>query len=123
MAEKKPKKLKKLIIQPRVKRTGPKPKKGKYDVILPKKTIKAPPAPSLVLSPNEKKSQRALERIAKDRDALEEASQLENFPEKFLGMDAYGWQKKVLEALNEKECQVALKAANGSGKTLSLIHI
>ena len=120
MAEKKPKKLKKLIIQPRVKRTGPKPKKGKYDVILPKKTIKAPPAPSLVLSPNEKKSQRALERIAKDRDALEEASQLENFPEKFLGMDAYGWQKKVLEALNEKECQVALKAANGSGKTSSV---
>ena len=49
MAEKKPKKLKKLIIQPRVKRTGPKPRKGKYDVILPKKTIKAPPAPSLVL--------------------------------------------------------------------------
>jgi hypothetical protein len=115
MAEKK--KLILLPKQPKIKRTGPKPKSGKRDVMLPRKSIKTAPAPSLVLSPNEKKSQRALERLAKDRDALEEASQLENFPEMFLGMDAYGWQKKVLEQLNEKECQVALKAANGSGKT------
>ena len=117
MPAKKPKKLKKLIVQPPLKRSGPAPKKGKYGILLPKKTIKPVPAPSLVLSPSEKKSQRALERIARDRDALEEASKLENFPEKFLGLETYPWQKKVLESLNDKECQVALKAANGSGKT------
>lgn len=31
--------------------------------------------------------------------------------------DVYPWQEKVLGALNEKHSKVALKAANGSGKT------
>ena len=43
--------------------------------------------------------------------------QLENFPELFLGFTPYQWQKDVLGALNKKGCRVALKAANGSGKT------
>ena len=77
------KKLKLMADQPPVTRTGPKPRKGKRDLMLPRRKVKVAPAPSLILSPNEKKSQRALERLAKDRDALEEASQLENFPEMF----------------------------------------
>ena len=49
---------------------------------------------------------------------LEEAQRLENFPEMMLGLrDVYPWQKAVLGALNEKHAKVALKAANGSGKT------
>ena len=113
-------KKKKLVLlkqQPKIKRTGPKPKEGKFDVVLPTKKLKKAPAPSLILSPSEKKSRAALERIAKDHDALEEASLLENFPKTFLQMDAYDWQRKVLTDLNEKESRVALKAANGSGKT------
>ena len=43
--------------------------------------------------------------------------QLENFPELFLGFVPYKWQKDVLGALNKKGSRVALKAANGSGKT------
>lgn len=43
--------------------------------------------------------------------------QLENFPELFLGFEPYQWQKEVLKAINLKGCRVALKAANGSGKT------
>ena len=43
--------------------------------------------------------------------------QLENFPELFLGFTPYQWQRDVLRAINMKGCRVALKAANGSGKT------
>ena len=113
-------KKKKLVLlkkQPKLQRTGPKPKEGKFDVVLPTKKVKRVPAPSLILSPSEKKSRAALERIAKDHDALEEASLLENFPETFIQVTAYDWQRKVLQDLNEKESRVALKAANGSGKT------
>ena len=54
----------------------------------------------------------------KQRKMLEEAQRLENFPEMMLGLrDVYPWQKAVLGALNEKHAKVALKAANGSGKT------
>lgn len=35
----------------------------------------------------------------------------------FLGIKPYQWQYDVLKAINNKECKVALKAANGSGKT------
>jgi len=113
----KEKKLKLLKKQPKIKRTGPKPKAGKFDVVLPTKRVKKAPTPSLILSPNERKSRAALERIAKDHDALEEASLLENFPKTFIQLKAYDWQRKVLQDLNEKESRVALKAANGSGKT------
>ena len=54
----------------------------------------------------------------KQRKLLEEAQHLSNFPEMMLGLrDTYAWQKAVLGALNEKHAKVALKAANGSGKT------
>ena len=91
-------KKKKLVLlkeQPKIKRTGPKPKEGKFDVVLPTKKVKKVPAPSLILSPSEKKSRAALERIAKDHDALEEASLLENFPKTYLQLKAYDWQRKV----------------------------
>ena len=48
---------------------------------------------------------------------LVKASKLQNFPEMWLGLKPYKWQKQVLEALDVKESRVALKAANGSGKT------
>ena len=51
------------------------------------------------------------------RTIVERAAQLENFPELFLGLKAYEWQKRVLSDLNFKEARVAMKAANGSGKT------
>jgi len=111
------KKLKLLSEQPVfIKGEPPKPK-GERDIILPRKRIKPAPAPSLILSPQEKRKEKALEKIAKEQDVLEEASLLANFPKNFLGLDVYPWQEKVLEALEAKECQVALKAANGSGKT------
>ena len=50
-------KKKKLVLlkkQPKLKRTGPKPKEGKFDVVLPSRRIKKAPAPSLILSPSEK---------------------------------------------------------------------
>lgn len=48
---------------------------------------------------------------------VQRAAYLENFPEMFLGMKPYAWQKRVLSDLNFKESKVAMKAANGSGKT------
>lgn len=51
------------------------------------------------------------------RTLVERASNLEYFPELFLGMKPYEWQKRVLRDLNFKESKVAMKAANGSGKT------
>ena len=50
-------------------------------------------------------------------ELIEKAAQLQNFPEMFLGIKPYDWQYNVLKALNYKESKVALKAANGSGKT------
>jgi len=68
------------------------------------------------------------ERVAKESDKqpskkptkrslVERAAYLENFPELFLGVKPYDWQKRVLSDLNFKESRVAMKAANGSGKT------
>ena len=48
---------------------------------------------------------------------LSRAAHLENFPELFLGVKPYDWQIRVLRDLNFKESRVAMKAANGSGKT------
>ena len=39
------------------------------------------------------------------------------FTEKYLGLKLYDWQKKVLLDLSQPDARVALKAANGSGKT------
>ena len=50
-------------------------------------------------------------------EVLNKAMRLENFPELFLGMKPYEWQIRVLSDLNYKESRVAMKAANGSGKT------
>jgi hypothetical protein len=111
------KKLKLMADQPPIKRPGRKITPGKRDLMPLRKKLKDAPPATLVLSPSEKRSERALSRLAKDRDALEEASLLENFPQTFLGVKSYGWQQKVLCGLNPKESRVALKAANGSGKT------
>ncbi len=51
------------------------------------------------------------------RSIVERSANLENFPELFLGIKPYEWQKRVLSDLNFKESRVAMKAANGSGKT------
>ncbi len=50
-------------------------------------------------------------------EVIAESARLENFPEMWLGIKPYEWQKKVLAELDLKETRVALKAANGSGKT------
>jgi len=50
-------------------------------------------------------------------EILSRAMRLENFPELFLGLEPYEWQIRVLSDLNFKESRVAMKAANGSGKT------
>ena len=39
------------------------------------------------------------------------------FTEKYFGLKLYDWQKKVLFDLSQPGARVALKAANGSGKT------
>ena len=69
----------------------------------------------------ERREERAEERERADEEkGLGEGEgkfQLENFPELFLGFKPYQWQKDVLHSLNLKGSRVALKAANGSGKT------
>jgi phage terminase large subunit len=50
-------------------------------------------------------------------EVMKRAMRLENFPELFLGMQPYEWQVRVLSDLNYKDSRVAMKAANGSGKT------
>jgi len=57
------------------------------------------------------------ERRVKEMQDGDGKFQLENFPELFLGFKPYGWQREVLKAVNLKGSRVALKAANGSGKT------
>ena len=53
------------------------------------------------------------------KKALEQSKtyDLQWFPERWLGEKPYSWQFDVLKALNNRESRVALKAANGSGKT------
>ena len=60
-----------------------------------------------------KKGDKKLSRAA----LVSRAAYLENFPEFFLGVKPYDWQIRVLRDLNFKESRVAMKAANGSGKT------
>ena len=43
------------------------------------------------------------------------------FADKVLGLNLYDWQKKVLADLEQRDCRVALRAANGSGKTSTVI--
>ena len=111
------KKLKVLSEQPVFRKGEPPKRKGERDLIITRKRVKPVPAPSLILSPDEKRKEKALSRMVKEQAALEEASLLANFPKNFLGLETYDWQRNVLDSLEEKECQVALKAANGSGKT------
>jgi len=43
------------------------------------------------------------------------------FASNVLGINLYDWQRKVLRDLESKDCRVALRAANGSGKTSTVI--
>ena len=43
------------------------------------------------------------------------------FASNVLGINLYDWQRKVLRDLESKDCRVALRAANGSGKTSTII--
>ena len=108
--------MKPLKVQPPKKRRGRPRKKGTLDVVLPKKVIK-PKYAGNILTPEQKLSERNLKRVEAISEKVTNASQLQNFPEMILGVRPYEWQSKVLEALNPKESRVALKAANGSGKT------
>ena len=69
---------------------------------------------------NSKKAREAEEAEKKEKDNyafMLKASKCQNFPEMWLGQKPYKWQKDVLQTLDHKEARVALKAANGSGKT------
>jgi hypothetical protein len=66
--------------------------------------------------PGEAEARKA-EKKKSDAEMFEAGTKLENFPELWLGLKPYEWQKKVLRDLELKETRVALKAANGSGKT------
>ena len=102
----KKKKLKTLTVQPVFKKGEPPKRKGERDIVVPRRKIKPAPAPSLVLSPDEKRKQKALEKIAKEQEVLEEASRLCNFPKNFLGLETYQWQRNVLEALEVQRVSV-----------------
>jgi len=43
------------------------------------------------------------------------------FASNVLGINLYDWQRKVLRDLEPRDCRVALRAANGSGKTSTVI--
>jgi len=43
------------------------------------------------------------------------------FASNVLGINLYDWQRKVLRDLEARDCRVALRAANGSGKTSTVI--
>ena len=44
-----------------------------------------------------------------------------SFASKVLALNLYDWQRKVLLDMEPKDCRVALRAANGSGKTSTII--
>ena len=52
---------------------------------------------------------------------LEDLSKPSAFASNVLGINLYDWQRKVLRDLEPKDCRVALRAANGSGKTSTVI--
>ena len=108
--------MKPLKDQPPKKRRGRPRKKGTLDVVLPKKAIK-PKYAGNILTPEQRRSERNLRAVEAISEKVTTASQLQHFPEMILGIKPYKWQAEVLEALNPKESRVALKAANGSGKT------
>jgi CRISPR/Cas system-associated endonuclease/helicase Cas3 len=54
-------------------------------------------------------------------DILAEIQSPAGFAKHILGIELYDWQRKVLRDLEDKDCRVALTAANGSGKTSTVI--
>lgn len=60
---------------------------------------------------------------AKQPELTAEAKRLllEHFPELFLGESTYPWQFNALKSLGHRNSRVAVKAANGSGKTVKLV--
>ena len=54
-------------------------------------------------------------------EILEDLSKPAAFAANVLGINLYDWQRKVLRDLEAKDCRVALRAANGSGKTSTVI--
>ena len=52
---------------------------------------------------------------------LEDLSKPSAFASNVLGINLYDWQRKVLRDLEPRDCRVALRAANGSGKTSTVI--
>jgi hypothetical protein len=52
---------------------------------------------------------------------LEDLSKPSAFASNVLGINLYDWQRKVLRDLEARDCRVALRAANGSGKTSTVI--
>ena len=55
------------------------------------------------------------------QEILEDISRPANFASNALGINLYDWQRKVLRDLEPRDCRVALRAANGSGKTSTVI--
>ena len=54
-------------------------------------------------------------------EILEDLSKPSAFAANVLGINLYDWQRRVLRDLEQKDCRVALRAANGSGKTSTVI--
>jgi hypothetical protein len=54
-------------------------------------------------------------------EILEDLAKPAAFAANVLGINLYDWQRKVLRDLEAKDCRVALRAANGSGKTSTVI--
>jgi len=54
-------------------------------------------------------------------EILEDLSKPSAFASNVLGINLYDWQRKVLRDLEHRDCRVALRAANGSGKTSTVI--
>ena len=54
-------------------------------------------------------------------EILEDLSKPAAFASNVLGINLYDWQRRVLRDLEARDCRVALRAANGSGKTSTVI--
>jgi hypothetical protein len=54
-------------------------------------------------------------------EILEDLSKPSAFASNVLGINLYDWQRRVLRDLEPRDCRVALRAANGSGKTSTVI--
>lgn len=72
--------------------------------VVKKKPVKKPKKPAPIVKP-------------KELPLSEKKFLLEYFPALFLGQKVYGWQFDVLKDIGIRGSRVALKAANGSGKT------